>query len=92
MVGELKTRIDEMKLESSYQLRVCDQTYTEKIKDLTEKFIQQLEQKQEIFDVSLNLHLLTIYLRWYYFIFWWVSILQFFYVVIFFQIILVNRL
>ena len=52
VVGEMKTRIAEMKREAAYQLRVCEQTYNEKIKDLTDNFTQELEKKQEKIDVS----------------------------------------
>ena len=37
---ELKTRVEELKMENEYQLRLKDMNYNEKIKELTEKFIQ----------------------------------------------------
>ncbi|XP_072543115.1 cilia- and flagella-associated protein 57 isoform X2 [Salminus brasiliensis] len=40
---ELKTRVDELKMENEYQLRLKDMNYSEKIKELTQKFIQQIE-------------------------------------------------
>ncbi|XP_036452639.1 cilia- and flagella-associated protein 57 [Colossoma macropomum] len=40
---ELKTRVEELKMENEYQLRLKDMNYNEKIKDLTEKFTQQME-------------------------------------------------
>ncbi|XP_060782965.1 cilia- and flagella-associated protein 57 [Neoarius graeffei] len=40
---ELKTRVEELKMENEYQLRLKDMNYNEKIKELTEKFIQQIE-------------------------------------------------
>uniref|UniRef100_F6PN18 Cilia- and flagella-associated protein 57 n=1 Tax=Ornithorhynchus anatinus TaxID=9258 RepID=F6PN18_ORNAN len=40
---ELKTRVEELKMENEYQLRLKDMNYTEKIKELTEKFIQEME-------------------------------------------------
>uniref|UniRef100_A0A4W4FFW9 EML-like second beta-propeller domain-containing protein n=1 Tax=Electrophorus electricus TaxID=8005 RepID=A0A4W4FFW9_ELEEL len=40
---ELKTRVKELKVENEYQLRVKDMNYNEKIKELSEKFIQQIE-------------------------------------------------
>ncbi|VDP24511.1 unnamed protein product [Schistosoma mattheei] len=43
MIIELKTRIDELKLENDYQLRLKDMNYNERIKELTEKFIQEME-------------------------------------------------
>lgn len=42
-MGELKTRVDELKMENEYQLRLKDMSYNEKIKELTEKFIQEME-------------------------------------------------
>lgn len=41
---ELKTRVEELKMENEYQLRLKDMNYNEKIKQLTEKFIQQIEE------------------------------------------------
>ncbi|KAM9501173.1 cilia- and flagella-associated protein 57 [Clarias gariepinus] len=43
MTLELKTRVEELKMENEYQLRLKDMSYNEKIKELTEKFIQQIE-------------------------------------------------
>jgi len=43
MMSELKTRVDELKMENGYQLRLKDMNYNEKIKELTEKFIQEME-------------------------------------------------
>ena len=43
MMSELKTRVDELKTENEYQLRLKDMNYNEKIKELTEKFIQEME-------------------------------------------------
>jgi len=42
-MAELKTRVEELRLENDYQLRLKDMTYNEKIKELTEKFIQEME-------------------------------------------------
>ena len=42
-MSELKTRVDELKMENEYQLRLKDMNYNEKIKELTEKFIQEME-------------------------------------------------
>ena len=43
MMAELKTRCEELKMENGYQLRLKDMNYNEKIKELTEKFIQEME-------------------------------------------------
>ncbi|XP_068949908.1 cilia- and flagella-associated protein 57-like [Petaurus breviceps papuanus] len=40
---ELKTRVEELKMENEYQLRLKDMNYTEKIKELTDKFVQEME-------------------------------------------------
>jgi WD40 repeat protein len=42
-MSELKTRVEELKMENEYQLRLKDMNYNEKIKDLTDKFIQEIE-------------------------------------------------
>ncbi|XP_038649881.1 cilia- and flagella-associated protein 57 [Scyliorhinus canicula] len=43
MTLELKTRVEELKMENEYQLRLKDMNYSDKIKELTEKFIQEME-------------------------------------------------
>ncbi|XP_040325824.1 cilia- and flagella-associated protein 57 isoform X2 [Herpailurus yagouaroundi] len=40
---ELKTRVEELKMENEYQLRLKDMNYSEKIKELTDKFLQEIE-------------------------------------------------
>jgi len=40
---DLKARIDELKLENEYQLRLRDMTFSEKIKELNEKFITEMD-------------------------------------------------
>ncbi|XP_075995968.1 cilia- and flagella-associated protein 57 [Genypterus blacodes] len=40
---ELKMRVDELQMEKEYQLRLKDINFSEKIKELSEKFIQQIE-------------------------------------------------
>merc|ERR1712048_646348 len=40
---ELKTRVDELKMENEYQLRLKDMSQEDKMKDLTEKFVQEME-------------------------------------------------
>jgi hypothetical protein len=42
-IVELKTRVDELKMENEYQLRLKDMSYNEKMKELTEKFVQEME-------------------------------------------------
>ncbi|XP_062412142.1 cilia- and flagella-associated protein 57-like [Sardina pilchardus] len=43
IILELKTRMEELKTENDYQLRLKDMNYNEKMKDLTEKFNHQME-------------------------------------------------
>ena len=40
---ELKTRVEELKMENEYQLRLKDMNYNEKIKELSEKLIHEIE-------------------------------------------------
>ena len=42
-MSELRTRVEELKMENDYQLRLKDMNYNEKIKDLSDKFIQEIE-------------------------------------------------
>lgn len=43
MTSELKMRVEELKMENEYQLRLKDMSFNEKIKDVTEKFTQEIE-------------------------------------------------
>ena len=43
VMSELKTRVDELKMENEYQLRLKDMSYNEKTKELTDKFLQEIE-------------------------------------------------
>jgi cilia- and flagella-associated protein 57 len=43
MMVELKTRVEELKMENEYQLRLKDMNFNEKIKEVTEKFMQEIE-------------------------------------------------
>ena len=43
MMLELKTRVEELKMENEYQLRLKDMNFNEKIKEVTEKFMQEIE-------------------------------------------------
>lgn len=42
-VAELRTKVEELKLNNEYQLKLRDMNYTEKIKETTDKFVQELE-------------------------------------------------
>lgn len=43
VMKELKSRVEELQMENMYQLRLKDMSYNEKIKELTEKFIEEME-------------------------------------------------
>ncbi|VDD76062.1 unnamed protein product [Mesocestoides corti] len=43
IMSELRTRVDELKMENEYQLRLKDMNYSERIKELTEKFVKEME-------------------------------------------------
>ena len=43
MMSELKTRVDELKMENEYQMRLKDMTHNEKTKELTDKFLTEIE-------------------------------------------------
>ena len=40
---DLKMRVEELKLENDYQLRVQESNFKEKINELTEKFVAELD-------------------------------------------------
>ena len=63
-MSELRTRVEELKMENEYQMRLKDMNYNEKIKDLTDKFIQEIEAlkaKNEVRESSLLLMQCIIY-------------------------------
>ena len=43
LMTELKTRVEELKMENEYQLRLKDVNFNEKIKEATDKFLQDIE-------------------------------------------------
>jgi WD40 repeat protein len=49
--AELKEKVDELVLHNEYQLRLKDMNYTEKIKEITERFQQDLEQSKSRFEL-----------------------------------------
>ena len=55
-MSELKTRVDELKMENEYQLRLKDMNYNEKVKDLTDKFLQEIESLKAKNEVSNKLY------------------------------------
>eukprot|EP00731_Ephydatia_muelleri_P018745 Em0011g785a len=53
-MSELKTRVDELKMENEYQLRLKDMNYNEKTKELRDKFVQEIESLQAINEAVRN--------------------------------------
>jgi cilia- and flagella-associated protein 57 len=43
---ELHTKVEELKLHNEYQLKLKEMTYSEKLKEITDKFMQELEQSK----------------------------------------------
>ena len=60
-MSELRTRVEELKMENEYQLRLKDMNYNEKIKDLTDKFIQEIEALKAKNEVILKPHTIPVY-------------------------------
>jgi WD40 repeat protein len=51
LMTELKNKVEELQLHNEYQLRLKDMNYTERIKEVTEKFTQELEQDKNKFEL-----------------------------------------
>ena len=43
VMSELHTRVDELKMENEYQMRIKEMSYNDKIKELTDRFMQEVE-------------------------------------------------
>ena len=62
LISELRTKVDELKVHIEYQLKLKEMNYSEKIKEVTDKFVQELDQaktklelcKEERDDVELE--------------------------------------
>eukprot|EP00741_Cyanophora_paradoxa_P020094 tig00021234_g19395.t1 len=50
LMQELKTKVEELTMQNEYQLRLKDLNYNEKIKEITEKFTQELEADRQRHD------------------------------------------
>lgn len=59
LMSELKTRVDELKMENDYQLRLKDMSYGEKIKDLSDKFLQEIEALKARNEVYMSVYSIT---------------------------------
>ena len=53
-MSELETQVNELTMQNEYQLRLKDLNLNEKIKDITEKFTQELETDKAKFDLLLQ--------------------------------------
>jgi cilia- and flagella-associated protein 57 len=51
IVMELKTKVEELKLNNEYQIKLKDMNYSERIKEVTDKFAQELEQAKSKFEI-----------------------------------------
>merc|ERR1711991_924085 len=51
LMHELEGQVDELTLHNEYQLRLKDMDYNEKIKEVTEKFTQDLEQHKNRYEL-----------------------------------------
>lgn len=51
IIMELKTKVDELKLNNEYQIKLKDMNYSERIKEVTDKFAQELEQAKSKFEI-----------------------------------------
>jgi hypothetical protein len=45
-ITELQTKVEELKLHNEYQLKLKEMNYSEKIKEVTDNFVQELEQSK----------------------------------------------
>ena len=48
---ESERRVEELQLHNEYQLRLKDMSYSEKIKEVTEKYMQDLEQDKNKYEL-----------------------------------------
>eukprot|EP00736_Rhodelphis_marinus_P001057 Rmarinus@m.11291 len=53
-MAELKTKVDELTMQNEYQLRLKDLNYNEKIKEITDKFTQELEADKTKYELLLQ--------------------------------------
>ena len=50
-ISDLKQKVDELKMHNEYQLKLKDMNYSEKIKEVTDKFVQELEQAKTQYEL-----------------------------------------
>jgi len=51
-IAELKTRVDELKMENEYQLRLKDMSHAEKLREVSEGFVNESENLKSKYEVS----------------------------------------
>ena len=56
LISEWKTRVDELKMENDYQLRLKNLNYEEQVKDLTDKYMQEIESLKAKNEVHTTVH------------------------------------
>ena len=42
-MSELKTRVEELKMENEYQLRLKEMNHSDKVKEMSDKFVQEID-------------------------------------------------
>ena len=56
LISEWKTRVDELIMENDFQLRLKNVNYEEQMKDLTDKYIQEIESLEANNEVLNNMN------------------------------------
>lgn len=51
VIGDLRQKVDELKMHNEYQLKLKDMNYSEKIKEVTDKFVQELDQAKTKYEL-----------------------------------------
>merc|ERR1711871_831968 len=50
-IAELRTKVDELRVHIEYQLKLKEMNYSEKIKEVTDKFVQELDQARTRYEL-----------------------------------------
>ena len=59
LMSELKTRVEELRMENEYQLRLKDMNHNEKVKEMSDKFQQEMEALKAKYSVSSHTYVTT---------------------------------
>ena len=51
VISELRTKVEELKVHNEYQQKLKEMNYSENIKEVTDKFLQELEQSRTTFEL-----------------------------------------